>query len=920
MTTNIPPPPKEALPQPPLQLDLCFSQSYSANHANQKQQRHQQPPHSAPVVTSFPSPSQHRFHSQPFSPQSYEPASPPASGIVPSLRSMGSQANMSQNIDNTAYCLHASLSSLSLTPSVNSLGHQPELTRIASNGSNSSIKRPASLTSRHTVPVVKAVMDIKTAEVLSSLTFEDMPRCYVVAPPIVASSSGPFTPFRIVAPCQALGVRGQNTIHFPEHQGYTVNNAEEVMKTHGTVLQHFANLASLFAGASDSSFGKSLGKHAERFLKNVKPTTRVPLMKDTKELSTGVDGTSVQIEKFMTEHLHLESIAQLMRDITKSNTASDWAGGLQRIVSPGTGRSMWVCQDCFTGLQLGRYEWNDEQASLDDLIGYPDKTGAKSEAHLLNATAVDVYTQMIRGQSRIRNAVINILPAYFEAPERKATAMFSANQKLIQNLAKVLTEAHLTMVEINANQTRDSELMDKDNIYLHVRRLFSCYQLEYVKLSGLPFLLREKLPGFLDHAKFLSFDGVLVDNDKAVSNMKKLITENSDMEHLALTRAQMTSTGLKVLCSAHKNLRRIARLDLSNNRIDAEGIKELANQVMPTSLDLRFLDLSDNPKIGTVGCLSLLKAIWPASSHATRQKNLVSLQLANTGFCDEAASQLSRNIDGPSGIGALYNINLSGNQITKPGLLALMTCVSQNAHQSPLRKLSLSQHVSALSIPGAMDYEVVHFFGVHPTLTHLTLSKLSLGMVAQIVNLNKCLISLTVDDVVCVSPQDPHFALSCFNSLCQSIASNTVMQDLKIRSPWSFWALAFQSTGAAPNSSEQESNWLDAAGWMAVIENSLQRNTVLRCFQMRGVTNFEEELVLATAMAPPSITSPGSIFGGSLGRYGGSGMLGASEVARTDGESKMMALSQNIRMYLERNQVLYYGRKHGIEEQLINQY
>ncbi|KAG0211236.1 hypothetical protein BGX28_008303 [Mortierella sp. GBA30] len=780
-----------------------------------------------------------------------------------------------------------------------------------------------SIASKASLPATRTVMEIKTAEVLASLAFEDIPRCYVVAPPAIASNAtGAYTPFRVTAPCQALGLsdRKEYAIHFPDHPGYSVNNPEQIMKAHGTVLQHMANLAWLVSGATEPNLGRGLARHAEKFLKTVKQTSKVPAPKDTLDNATGVEGSSLHIEKFMVEHLQMESIAKLMQEITGSGLASDWHAGLQRMVSPGTGRAMWVCPDCFSGLQTGRLLWNDEQASLDDLVSFPEKSGVRTEAQLLNSEAVEVYTQMIRGQARMKHVVIQLSPAYFELPERKVATVFAANQRLIHNLTKTLTESHLTMVEINGNQARESsELMDKDNIYLHVRRLFACFSLEFVKLSGFPFLLREKLPGFLNHAKFISFDGVLVDNDKAVTNMKKLISENSDMEHLALTRAQITGTGLKVLCTAHKQLRRLHKLDLSRNRLDAEGIKELASQVLPTSLDIRILDLSENPNIGTGGCVSVISAIWPASSHATKQKYLITLNLANTGFCDEAAQLLSKNIDNPQGIGSLFNLNLGGNVMTKPGLAAIMNCVSRHGTASTLRKISLSQQTNIqASLPGYMDYEVVHFLSLHPTLTHLTLSKLSLGIVAQTVNMNKALISFRIDDTVCSSVQDANYALSCFQSLCQSIASNSVIQDLKIRTPWSFWTLAFQSV-AKPV--DRDDHWDVAAGWMALLENSLQRNTMLRCFQMRGVTNFEDELIIAN-QSPPSLMSSGaiSISGGSMGRYGGGGGSVASDVARTEGEMKMLVLSQGVRALLERNQVLHYGRKHGLEAQLADEY
>ncbi|KAG0203006.1 hypothetical protein BGX33_009351 [Mortierella sp. NVP41] len=876
--SHLPPPPKSGLPAPPPN-DPAYQHAIPFHPEHRNSLSMQGSP-------SFPPVPVHRYNSSP----------------VPGSFHSGSMYSTGQNIDTAEFSLHTSLSSLSLA----SLGHQEPLHRVASNTSgNLSINnRPLSIiSSKVAAPMTRTVMEMKTAEALASLPFEDMPRCYVVAHPVVAgNASGAYTPFRILAPCQGLGVRDQtNMIHFPDHQGYAVNNPEEIMKKHGTALQHMANMAWMVSGATEVNMGKNLAKHAEKFLKNVKPVTRVPAPKDTIQNGTAVDGTSVQIETFMIDHLHLEGYARLLEDITGSNSSSDWSCGLQRIVSPGTGRNMWVCDDCFKGMQTGRYIWNDEQASLDDLIAFPDRSGVKSEACLYNSIAVDVYTQMIKKQGRMKSAVLQLSPAYFEHPDRKATAIYSANQQLFFNLTKTLAEAHLTMVEINGHQIRESaELMDKDNIYLHLRRLFACFSIEVLKLTGLPFLLREKLPGFLNHAKCITFEGVLIDNDKAVANMKKLITENSDMEVLVLTRAHMTGSGLKILSSAHKNLRRLMRLDLSYNRLDGEGVKEFASQVLPTSLDFRFIDLSENPNIGSAGCTALLKAIWPPSAHGTRQKNLVALQLANTGFCDDSALFMSQNIDKSQGIGALVNINVSGNLITKPGLVALMSCAYRGGASSPLRRMLLSQQTHTNSVPASMDSEIFQMLGNHPTLTHLSLSKISFGIAAEIVNVNKTLVSFTVDDLVLTSPQDPNYALVCFNSLCQGLSTNSTLQDLKIRLPWSFWTLAYQGMGK-----DSEGQWEAAAAWMEVLENNLRGNLSLRTLQMRGVTNFEEELMLAAM-----VSTGGSIASGVSG-----GRI--ADLAKTEGEMGMVLCGQAIRRLLERNQVMHYGRKHGLEDKLI---
>ncbi|KAG0058408.1 hypothetical protein BGZ89_001306, partial [Linnemannia elongata] len=131
---------------------------------------------------------------------------------------------------------------------------------------------------------------------------------------------------------------------------------------------------------TEVTMGKNLAKHAKKFLKTVKPSTRVPALKDSNQDGAAVDGTNAQIKTFMINYLHLEGYGKLMQVITGSSSFSDWSSGLQWIVSPGTGRNMWVCHDCFRGMQTERYIRNEEQAGLDDLIAFPDRSGMKSEA------------------------------------------------------------------------------------------------------------------------------------------------------------------------------------------------------------------------------------------------------------------------------------------------------------------------------------------------------------------------------------------------------------------------------------------------------------------------------------------------------------------------------------------------------------
>jgi hypothetical protein len=262
---------------------------------------------------------------------------------------------------------------------------------------------------------------------------------------------------------------------------------------------------------------------------------------------------------------------------------------------------------------------------------------------------------------------------------------------------------------------------------------------------------------------------------------------------------------------------------------------------------------------------------------------------------------LSQNIDKPEGLGALTNINVSGNLVTKPGLVSLMSCVYRAGSSSTLRRFLLSQQTNTNCVPASMDSEIFQMVGSHPVITFLSLSKISFGIAAEIVNVNKTLISFQVDDLVLNSPHDANYALVCFNSLCQGLSTNQTLQELKIRLPWSFWTLAYQGMGK-----DMEGQWEAAAAWMEVLENNLRGNLSLRMLQMRGITNFEEELMLAAM-----VSSGGSIASGISG-----GRMG--DFAKTEGEMRMVVLGQAIRRLLERNQVMHYGRKHGLEAKLAD--
>ncbi|KAF9280837.1 hypothetical protein BGZ74_002515 [Mortierella antarctica] len=804
--------------------------------------------------------------------------------------------------------LHHAQSTYSLSTSLNQSLGDPNHGRRDSDGSTmSSLHRQLGSIQLSSPRVDTTGLDPKTSETLLALPFEDIPRIYVLAPLInaPAATGTSIGPFRLVSVCEALCMRDkkEGSIHISSHVGYSVmSNVEQLVQDHGTIFQHLASNTMLLAAGFKADMAKPMLRLAERVLKVAKPNSKLPGAPDSLT-DTGVEPSSLLIEKAMIEFVHMEKLAKLMREVTGANSqVVDWTGGLQKISMPGTGRGLWCCQRCYAQFRSGNPPLDERQPTLDDLVGYPEKSGVKSEASLDNPTAVEVYTHLIKSQSRIKQVVVHLSPTHFELPENRVATVFQANQNLFRNLAKSLAEAQLTMIEINANQIRESsELMDKDNIYLHLRQVFACVSLTFVKLTGLPFLFREKLPGYLRMAKYLLLDGVLLDNDKAVTNMKKLIVENADMEHLVLTNNHLTGSGLKVICSSPKSLRRLTKLDLSHNRIDAEGIKDLAANVLPMSLDLRSLNFSDNPNLGYLGCQALMNTLWPAPSYKPLEKHLTSLNLANTGFTDEAATHIARAIEKSEG--TLASFNLNGHRLSKPALVGLLAGLTKNTHKSAVRRISICPQPDPRDPPGFLNYEFMQMLTNNMMLTHVNLSKFSLAQIAQVVGSSKVLVSLNVEDAICAStePSYERYLLSSFGALCQGLSTNTTLTELRIKSEWSIWTLVFPQ-----RIPDDTSAWESAASWMTMMETSLLPNTTLRSFLLRGVTNFEEELV--------------SRVGGGAASLHGSASGRSIDSTRPVSERKLVESSQRIRGLLERNQLMHYGEKLGIENLLQNMF
>ncbi|KAF9929372.1 hypothetical protein BGZ65_005832, partial [Modicella reniformis] len=112
--------------------------------------------------------------------------------------------------------------------------------------------------------------------------------------------------------------------------------------------------------------------------------------------------------------------------------------------------------------------------------------------------------------------------------------------------------------------------------------------------------------------KELVLQGVNVGTEQAANKLRTLIGMSSGLTSLTVTNAEFTSMSLATLFLQKPREMRIQfakleYLDLSYNNLDTQAARDFVNMALASERPmLRYLNLSNNPRIGDTGSRSVL--------------------------------------------------------------------------------------------------------------------------------------------------------------------------------------------------------------------------------------------------------------------------------------------------------------------------
>lgn len=205
------------------------------------------------------------------------------------------------------------------------------------------------------------------------------------------------------------------------------------------------------------------------------------------------------------------------------------------------------------------------------------------------------------------------------------------------------------------------------------------------------------------------------------------------------------STGSRALAALLRDMRDVAAnkidtLSLAYNRIDAEGILELA-QVLDEMPHLERLDLEGNEGVKNVDGLAALAFALQSIPL------LMSLNLSATGMGDESMNVLAKALTKPPRLAVL---SLNRNEISDSGALTLATAVASMPHLDSL-------HLSANSITSTGVVGLATALAQKSRLLRLDLSGLGAGDDGLATPPDQRLDTKAVSAVVEMLKSTPHF-------------------------------------------------------------------------------------------------------------------------------------------------------------------
>ncbi|KAI8606018.1 hypothetical protein EDD21DRAFT_79567, partial [Dissophora ornata] len=474
---------------------------------------------------------------------------------------------------------------------------------------------------------------------------DDTPRLLLIAPtmdePVV---KGPYTPTRILLPCQAPSAADGNeeSVHITSHGGYVImnpsvflHNNKEAVKLIGTLTAYFLCAASM-AGKAQGVPGLALATDAAT---SIAGTMKANADNRTYLNHTGLDTGSLFEIHLATENHQREALKILLQAAAASDRTKSMTGELRGIVL-GNGRTIWVCHECHDRMLRGDPVKDEYQVSLRDYETLINR-GKNLEVTLRSSTSLIIFTDALRSSSA-QKVSIRIVSDYFEAPERSAVGTLRSYQSLFFELGSSLVKLRPTHLEILANSLRGLLFKDLQSTIL------KCPSLEQLAIAGMPlFLQGSELHRDIACRSLtkLTLDGTLVDSEDAANNLRALIVANASLTILRVTNASFNAEALELLLSdkakdMQRSFKKLTQLNLADNQLDVIAATKFSAMAFQ-SVNLTHIDLSGNSRIGESGGRAILTLL------KEKNRRLVEFKTDRTGILEKTRLEIQRYLAKP---------------------------------------------------------------------------------------------------------------------------------------------------------------------------------------------------------------------------------------------------------------------------------
>ncbi|KAI8606017.1 hypothetical protein EDD21DRAFT_400778 [Dissophora ornata] len=450
---------------------------------------------------------------------------------------------------------------------------------------------------------------------------DGMPRLFLVAPllddPFVEGTS---KPFRILVPCQAPSYTtgAEDAIHMTEHDGYTVKNPRDFVHNNRHIISLLDTIQTyLLQGASIAmqthGYPRIPGDLIDQYMSSLRTTAHNRIH---------LNGAGIGPRNFYSRHVVVDNhqraaMTTLLRAATVSDSTCGLTGNLKGIISQKTGRTLWVCYECYDKI----------------LASKPIIPNAEFNVTLTCSASLIIFTKTLSSSRDTKKVIIQIDPAYFEAPKRTAGAQFNAICDQFNGLGETLSKMRLTFFEFKGNSTDGT-------MYAGLKDVLKCSTLQRLVIRGVPLFLQSgDISNSCRLLTQLVLDDVLIDTAVAANNLQKILWSNTGLSRLCISHACFTIPALAILISnrderVRKRFERLSQLKISYNDIDAETAKTFVMMAISKGSNLKRLDISGNRRIGDEGCCEILALLRSMNHH------LQEFKVEDTGVVSTTASYI----------------------------------------------------------------------------------------------------------------------------------------------------------------------------------------------------------------------------------------------------------------------------------------